>query len=38
MDVTTETSSAPAVIRPFTVEIPEAVVEDLRAHRRNPFP
>ena len=31
MAVTTETSSAAAVIRPFTVEFPEADVADLRA-------
>jgi pimeloyl-ACP methyl ester carboxylesterase len=31
MAVTTETSSATTVIRPFTVEIPESDVEDLRA-------
>ena len=31
MAVTTDTSPAAAVIRPFTVDIPEAEIEDLRA-------
>ena len=39
MAVTTDTSPAAAVMRPFTVEIPETEIDGTAcAHRRNSFP